>query len=184
VQKNQGVSGKNIILGVTASIAIYKACELVRRLKNDGFSVTVIETKEAEELIKPIVFQSLSGNKVYCGLFDTQENWEIGHISLADQADLILVAPATANIIAKIASGICDDLLACVVCATKAPVLFAPAMNENMYKNKITQDNIKKLKSLGYKFIAPKVGALACGKTGIGCLAEVEEIVKEIKKIF
>ena len=176
------MSKKNIILGVTASIAIYKACDLVRRLQDAGFSVTVVETKEAQELIRPIVFQSLSGNKVYCGLFDSPEAWEIEHVSLAEKADLILVAPATANIIGKTASGISDDLLTCIIAATKAPVLIAAAMNENMYKNKIIQANIQKLKSLGYKFIEPKVGKLACGKTGIGCLAEVEEIIKAVKK--
>lgn len=175
---------KNIILGVTAGIAIYKACDIVSRLKEQGFSVTVVMTPEAEELIKPIVFQSLSGSKVYCGLFEETDNWEIEHISLADKADLILIAPATANIIGKIASGISDDLLTCVVCATKAPVLIAPAMNEDMYRNKITQGNIKKLKSLGYKFVEPRRGRLACGKIGLGCLAEVEAIIKEVKKII
>jgi len=173
---------KNIILGVTAGIAIYKACDIVRRLKEQGFSVTVVMTPEAEELIKPIVFQSLSGSKVYRGLFEETDNWEIEHVSLADKADLILIAPATANIIGKIASGISDDLLTCVVCATKAPVLIAPAMNENMYRNKITQGNIKKLKSLGYKFVEPRRGRLACGKIGLGCLAEVEAIIKEVKR--
>lgn len=172
---------KNIILGVTASIAIYKACEILRRLKECGFSVSVVMTKEAQELIKPIVFQSLSGNKVYCELFDQSETWEIEHVSLAEKADLVLLAPATANIIAKISSGICDDLLTCVVSATRAKVLICPAMNENMYLNKITQDNIKKLKALGYKFVEPKKGALACGKTGMGCLAEVDTIVKEAR---
>lgn len=175
---------KNIILGVTASIAIYKACEILRRLKEADFSVTVVETAQAQELIKPIVFQSLSGNKVYRGLFDPPEGWEIEHVSLAKGADLVLIAPATANIIAKIAAGICDDLLTCVVSATEAAVLIAPAMNENMYQNKITQGNIKKLKSLGYKFIGPREGRLACGKVGMGCLAEVEAIIKGVKKII
>lgn len=173
---------QNIILGVTASIAIYKACDIVRRLKEAGFFVNVVMTKEAEELIKPIVFQSLSASKVYRGLFDAPENWVIEHVSLADNAGLVLVAPATANIIAKIASGICDDFLTCIIAATKAPVLIAPAMNENMYKNKITQGNIAKLKNLGYGFIEPRKGKLACGATGTGCLAEVEEIIKEVKK--
>ena len=175
-------TGKNIILGVTASIAIYKACDIVRRLKDEGFSVNVVMTSEAEELVKPIVFQSLSGNKVHSGLFDTPETWEIEHISLAERCDLVLVAPATANIIAKIAGGICDDLLTCIICATGAPVLICPAMNENMYKNKITQANIRKLKSLGYRFVEPRSGKLACGKTGVGCLAEVDAIVTEVKK--
>lgn len=175
---------KNIILGVTASIAIYKACDIIRRLKEQGFIVTVVLTPEAEELIKPLIFQSLSGNKVYRGLFDTPKTWEIEHISLAKRADLVLIAPATANIIGKIASGIYDDLLTCVVSATKAPVLICPAMNENMYINKITQGNIKKLKRLGYKFIGPEKGRLADGNIGIGCLAEVETIIKEAKKIL
>lgn len=177
-------SKKNIILGVTAGIAIYKACDIVRRLREQGFLVTVVMTKEAQELIRPIVFQSLSGNRVYCGLFEEPEDWQIEHISLAERADLLLVAPATANIIAKIACGICDDLLTCIASATKAEVLFAPAMNENMYRNKITQANIAKLKSLGYKFVEPRRGRLACGKLGLGCLAEIEAIIKEVKRII
>jgi phosphopantothenoylcysteine decarboxylase/phosphopantothenate--cysteine ligase len=183
--KSQSIvrSGQRLILGVTASIAIYKACELVRRLKECGFTVKVIMTKEAEELIRPIVFSSLSANRVYrAGIFDDPDTWEIEHVSLAQETDLILIAPATANIIAKLAAGICDDLLTCTVCASKAGVLIAPAMNEIMYNNKITQGNIVKLKSCGYKFIAPRKGMLACGKAGLGCLAETEDIVKEVKK--
>jgi phosphopantothenoylcysteine decarboxylase/phosphopantothenate--cysteine ligase len=173
---------KNIILGITASIAIYKACDIVRRLQEENLAVTVVMTDEAQEMIKPIVFQSLSGNRVYREMFDEPDAWEIEHISLAQKADLVLIAPATANIIAKIALGICDDLLTCTVCATQAPVLICPAMNEDMYKNKIVQENIKKLKSLGYRFVEPAKGRLACGKIGIGCLAEVADIVKEVKK--
>lgn len=176
------MKNKEIVLGVTASIAIYKACDLVRRIKEAGHSISVIQTKESEELIKPIVFQSLSGKKVYRGLFDAPEAWDIEHIALAKSADLILIAPATANIIAKIASGICDDLLTCVVAATKAPVLIAPAMNENMYKNRITQGNITRLQRLGYIFIEPRKGKLACGSVGAGCLADIENILKAIKK--
>lgn len=174
---------KNIILGVTAGIAIYKACDIVRRLRDENFSVTVVMTPESQELIKPIVFQSLSGSRVYYGLFLDPHAWEIEHVSLAERADLVLIAPATANIIGKIAGGICDELLSCVVAAAKAPVLIAPAMNENMYKNKIIQNNIRELKSLGYKFVEPREGRLACGKVGIGCLAEVETIIKEVKKL-
>lgn len=175
---------KNIILGVTASIAIYKACDIVRRFKEQAFSVTVVMTKEAEEFIKPIVFQSLSGNKVYSSLFAQPDAWEIEHVSIAERAGLVLVAPATANVLGKVSGGICDDLLTCVICATKAPVMFCPAMNENMYKNKIVQGNIKELKSFGYKFVEPRSGRLACGKSGVGCLAEVETIIKEAKKFF
>jgi len=156
---------------------------LVRRLQDENFDVTVVMTKEAEELIKPIVFQSLSGNPVYRGLFDEPQGWKIGHVSLADKADLVLIAPATANIIGKIAGGISDDLLTCVVLATRAPVIICPAMNKNMFTNRIVQDNIKKLKVLGYKFVEPRQGRLACGERGIGCLAEVEDIVRQVKKL-
>jgi phosphopantothenoylcysteine decarboxylase/phosphopantothenate--cysteine ligase len=173
---------KTMLLGVTASIAIYRACELVRRLRGEGFIVEVVMSEEAKCLVSPQVFASLSGRQVHSGLFCATQNWAIEHVSLAEAASLVLVAPATANVIAKIACGICDDLLTCVICATKAPVLFAPAMNENMYLNKITQGNIQKLKALGYKFIAPKKGRLVCGREGVGCLAEVETIVQEVKR--
>ena len=175
---------KNVILGVSASIAIYKSCDIVRRLRDAGCSVTVVMTREAQELIRPVVFQSLSANRVYSELFASPEAWEIEHVSLAEKADAVLIAPATANIIAKIASGICDDLLTCVVTATKAPVLICPAMNEQMYTNGITQGNIRKLASLGYRFIAPKKGKLACGRVGVGCLAEPEMIVREVQKVL
>ncbi|HNX80800.1 MAG TPA: flavoprotein [Candidatus Omnitrophota bacterium] len=175
---------KKIVVGVTASIAIYKACDLVRRLRDAGYDVTVVMTPEAEELIRPIVFQSLSGNKVYRGLFEIPETWEIEHIALAEKAGLVLVAPATANIIGKIAGGICDDLLTCIIQATKAPVVLSPAMNDTMYLHPITQDNIKKLKRLGVRFVEPVQGKLACGKTGPGCLASVETIVEAVKKIL
>ena len=145
--------------------------------------MTVVMTGEAQELIRPIVFQSLSGNRVYQGLFTDPQSWEIEHVSLAEAADLVLVAPATANIIAKIACGICDDLLTCIICATKAPVVICPAMNERMYKNKITQENIRRLKSFGYQFIESQRGRLACGKLGVGCLADIETIVKEAKQL-
>ncbi|MCX5694337.1 MAG: hypothetical protein NT014_04290 [Candidatus Omnitrophica bacterium] len=178
-------SQKNIVLGITASIAIYKACSLVRRLRECGLAVHVVMTKEAQELIRPIVFQSLSGNRVYSGgLFDAPDTWEIEHVALAAKADLILIAPATANIIAKLSAGICDDLLSCTVCASKAKVLIAPAMNENMYNHKITQSNIAKLKSCGYKFILPRKGLLACGTVGQGCLAQTAEIVREVKNLL
>ena len=176
---------KNIVLGVTASVAIYKSCSLIRRLRESGWLVHVVMTKEAQELIKPIMLQSLSGNRVYSGgIFDASDTWEIEHVALATKADLILIAPATANIIAKLAAGICDDLLSCTVCASKAKVLIAPAMNENMYQHKITQSNIAKLKACGYKFILPHKGMLACGVVGEGCLAEAAEIIKEVKKLL
>ena len=178
------MSKKEIILGVTASIAAYKACEIIRSLKEEGFEVTVIMTEEAREFITPLTLASLSRNKVYSQMFSDPQDWEIEHISLADKADLILIAPATANIIAKLACGLGDDLLSSCVLAAKAPVLIAPAMNFNMFRHKLTQENIAKLKKIGYKFIGPEKGKLADGRVGIGHLASVEEIVKEVKKVL
>jgi phosphopantothenoylcysteine decarboxylase / phosphopantothenate---cysteine ligase len=175
---------KNIILGVTASIAAYKACDIVRRLREKSYSVDVVMTEDAVKLIRPVLFQALSGNKVACDMFAEPDAWEIEHISLARKADLVLIAPATAAIIGKIAAGICDDMLTCTVCATKAPVLIAPAMNEHMYTNTIVQANIKKLKAAGYKFVGPREGKLACGTTGVGCLAEVDTIIQTVKNLL
>jgi len=169
---------KEIVLGVTASIAVYKAGDIIRGLKEKNCAVTVVMTKEAQEFIRPALFAHLSGNKVYSGMFEEPQAWDIEHISLAEKADAVVVAPATANIIAKIACGICDDLLTCVVCAARAPVLICPAMNERMYRNAITQANVRKLKSAGIAFLDPVKGRLACGKVGVGCLAPVDEIVQ------
>lgn len=176
---------KEIILGVTGSVAAYKSCDLIRRLQEAGFNVSVIMTKEAEEFITPLTLETLSGNRVFRKMFErTRENWEVDHISLAEKADLVLIAPATANIIGKIAYGIADNILTCTVISTKAPIVICPAMNEAMYKNKIVQENIKKLQATGYKFIEPVRGRLVCGKTGEGCLAPVEQIVEVVKKIL
>jgi phosphopantothenoylcysteine decarboxylase / phosphopantothenate---cysteine ligase len=179
MQKN-----KRVVLGVTASVAVYKACELVRRLRDKGFGVTVVMTEDAKKFISPQLFEAVSGNKAYSGMFEESVEWDIEHVSLAQAADLVLIAPATANIIAKIAAGICDDLLTCVVCATQAPVMICPAMNEQMFLNRITQANIKKLDALGFNFVQPRKGNLACGKAGVGCLAEVEAIVKEAQRLL
>lgn len=175
---------KQVVLGVTASVAIYKACEIVRRLQDAGMGVTVVMTGDAKQFIQPRLFEAVSGNKAYSAMFEEAVEWDIEHVSLAQKADLVLIAPATANVIAKIAAGICDDLLTCVVCATEAPVLICPAMNDRMYLNKITQANIEKLQKLGYCFVQPRKGNLACGKAGIGCLAEVEAIVKEARRLL
>lgn len=175
---------KEIILGVTASIASFKACEIIRALKEEGCDVTVIMTEDAKEFITPLSLAALSRNKVYSEMFSDPPVWDIEHISLADKADLILLAPATANMINKLACGLCDDLISCTVLAAKAPVLIAPAMNSNMYEHKITQENISKLKAIGYKFVGPQKGKLATGKIGIGHLADVEDIVREVKRIL
>ena len=173
---------KNILLGVTASIAAYKACDIISQLKKAGFNVTVCITKDASQFITPLTLQTLSGNKVFCDMFEPVTGYNPMHISLAEKIGLLLIAPATADCISKIAAGICDDILTCTVVSTKAPVLIAPAMNENMYKNKIIQANITKLKQLGFKFIGPKKGGLVCGAEGIGHIADVAQIVKEAKR--
>jgi len=176
--------GKTIVLGVTGSIAAYKAADIVSRMTKKGYDVFVVMTKDAAEFITPLTLQTLSGNKVYSEMFESPEEWDVKHVSLAKRADLILIAPATANIIGKLACGIYDDLLSCTVAASEAPVLIAPAMNDRMYKNKITQGNITRLKKAGYKFVGPKVGRLACGDLAMGCLADADDIIKECDKLF
>lgn len=173
---------KEIILGLTGSVAVYKSCEIARRLKSKGFNVTAIMSKEATHFIRPLLMEVVTENKVYQDLFILPETHNPQHISLAKRADLLLIAPATANIIARVASGLCDDLLTCTVLSTKAPVIFAPAMNKEMFKKKILQDNIGKLKRIGYRFIGPVEGKLVCGEIGEGCLAPVEKIVSEVIK--
>ncbi len=176
---------KHIIVGVTGSIACYKALDIIRGLQRLGMSCEVVLTKEAEEFIRPVLFQAISGNKVVTSdLFALPEEWDAAHISLAEKADLILVAPATANIIGKVANGICDDMLTCAICATKASVLFAPAMNSGMYNNKIVQENISKLKKAGYYFTGPIKGKLTCGSEGMGHIQDIDVIIKEAKKLL
>ena len=178
------LNDRSIILGVTGSIAAYKACEIICILTRSDIDVRVILTKEGREFITPLTLQTLSRNKIFTDMFEPLTDWDPVHTSLADRAGCILIAPATANVIAKLAGGICDDLLTCVVFAAKAPVLIAPAMNEKMYKHEITQSNIAKLKKIGYKFIGPVKGRLACGCVEIGHLADVKEIADEAKRLF
>ena len=178
-------SGKRtIVFGITGGIAAYKCCDVVRGLVKRGADVHVVLTKAGAQFVTPLTLQALSQNPVHTDMFSLIQEAEIGHISLADRADLILVAPASADIIAKIACGICDELLQTVICATKAPVVFAPSMNVHMWENPITQENIRKLKKLGYHFIEPASGDLACGYHGKGRLPEPEEIMKHIEKIL
>ena len=167
---------KRIILGVTGGIAAYKAGELLRLLSKAGADVHVIMTRAAQEFVTPLTFQTLSCNPVHTELFNLISEREIGHISLADRADLFIIAPATANIIGKIAGGIADDMLSTTVMATKAPVLLAPAMNVNMYTNPVYRENEDKLRRLGYLFVPPEKGFLACGWEGEGKLADPETI--------
>lgn len=171
----------DIVLGVTGGIAAYKACDIVSRFKKLGANIDVIMTKAATEMVKPHTFQALSQNPVIVDTFNTPRYWDIEHISLAQKADVLLVAPATANIIGKVANGIADDMLSTTIMASTAKVIFAPAMNTKMYENKIVQQNIEKLKSVGYKFIDPSSGRLACGDVGKGKLADVDNIVEVVK---
>lgn len=171
---------KTIILGITGGIAAYKSLELTRLLVKEGVNVHGIMTKASREFIGPLSFQTLSGNPVLTELFDLSDESEISHISLADKADLMVVAPATANILGKVASGIADDLLTTVIMATKAPLLFAPAMNVNMYENPIVKKNIETLKTFGYHFVGPEEGDLACGYEGKGRMSSPEDILEEI----
>ena len=173
-------SGKNIVLGVTGGIAAYKACNLVSRLKKQNADVDVIMTKSACEFVTPLTFRALSGREVTTSTFQEPERYEINHISLANRADVLVIAPATANIIGKIAAGIADDMLSTTVMATKAPCVIAPAMNTAMYENPAVQENIKKLSALGYIFVPPRESRLACGTVGKGALADVCDILDAV----
>lgn len=171
---------KNVVIGVCGGIAVYKALDVVSKLKKQDINVHVIMTKSAQEFVTPLSFQSLSQNMVIKDMFEEPKAFEIQHISLAKKADLLVVVPATANIIGKVANGIADDMLSTTIMATRAKVIFAPAMNTNMYTNPIVQENISRLKGLGYGFINPASGRLACGDVGDGKLADTEDIVEVI----
>lgn len=171
---------KCVVIGVTGGIAVYKALDVISALRKKDIEVHVIMTESASKFVNPLTFQSISQNMVVTDMFTEPKAWEIQHISLAQKADLMLIAPATANVIGKISNGIADDMLSTTVMATKAKVLIAPAMNTNMYQNPIVQNNISKLKDFGYKFIEPASGRLACGDIGIGKLADVNTIVERV----
>lgn len=176
------LSGKEVILGITGGIAAYKACEIIREMRNEGANVHTILTAAGSQFITPLTLQTLSKNPVVMDLWNLLSESEIGHISLAQRAHLLLVAPATANIIGKIRSGIADDMLSTVVTATTAPVVLAPAMNTQMYASAAVRENIAVLRSRGFRFVEPDEGELACGTVGPGRLATVAKIV-EMSKI-
>jgi len=175
--------GKNIVLGVSGSIAAYKAADLTSRLVKEGHEVHVVMTADATEFITPLTLQVLSRHPVTASLYDEKSDWHPGHIELADNADLLVVAPATANVLAKFARGIADDALGAIHLATLAPLLLAPAMNGKMWKHPATQENVRILESRGARFIGPEEGLLACGYQGIGRLWPVEGIATEIESI-
>jgi len=172
---------KRVVLGVCGSIAAYKAGDIIRRLQDDHCEVMVIMTKTATEFITPLTLSTLSGKNVYCDMFD-KNSWRMAHIELSRAADVVLIAPATANVIGKLANGLADDLLTTFVMTSRAPVLIAPAMNDEMYANQIVRENCAKLKEHGFKFIEPVKGKLACGTVGIGHLGDIDQIVKAVLK--
>lgn len=174
------LKGKHIVIGVTGGIAVYKVVDVVSRLKKLGADITVIMTENATKFVTPLTFKSLSLNYVVADMWEEPRTWQVEHISIAQRADLFLMAPATANIIGKMAYGIADDMVSTVVMATKAPIWVAPAMNTGMYTNPVVQENITKLKGLGYHFIEPDAGRLACGDIGMGKLASPERIVDTV----
>jgi phosphopantothenoylcysteine decarboxylase/phosphopantothenate--cysteine ligase len=178
------LKGKTVVVGVCGGIAAYKVVEVTSRLKKLGADVNVIMTAHAQEFVTPLTFRSLSHNPVVTDMFKEPEHWDIKHISLAARADLFIIAPATANIIGKLASGIADDMLTTTVAATKAPVLIVPAMNYNMYSNGIVQQNIEKLKAMGYMFMEPDTGVMAEGSSGKGRLPEPKVIVETAAAIL
>jgi phosphopantothenoylcysteine decarboxylase/phosphopantothenate--cysteine ligase len=174
---------KKIIVGITGGIAAYKTCEIVRRLKKMGAQVIVVMTQSAQKFITPLTLETLSENEVVTEMFPERRMWGVKHVHLANWADLILIAPATANTIGKIKAGIADDILTTVVMATKSKILICPSMNVNMCENPIFEENVEYLKKRGYLFVEPETGALACG-TGKGRLPEPEFIVSEVVKLL
>lgn len=177
---SNGLKGKKILIGITGGIAAYKICELIRMFKRENAEVTVIPTDNALNFVTKLTLQTLSQNNVYTNEFNIPD-YKPEHIALSDDADIMIIAPATANTISKLANGVCDNLLTSVTCAFKKPIFIAPAMNNNMWDNPIIQENINKLKSHGYKILEPESGFLACGTEGQGRLCELDKIFDAVK---
>ena len=178
--KDSALKGREIIVAVCGGIAAYKVAEIVSALVQQGASVTVAMTPDAQKFVAPLTFQALSGRAVRTDTFDLVESSDPQHIALTERADIMLIAPATANIIAKIAHGLCDDIVSLMVNASACPVVFAPAMNNRMWENPITKENVAKLQSLGYRFIGPDSGWLACRNVGPGRMSEAKQIVADL----
>lgn len=178
------LKGKKIVLGVTGGIAVYKAVDLVSRLRKQGCEVRVVMTEHAQQFVTPLTFKEISGNQVAVSMWSSNQEFNVEHIALANWADAFVVAPATANIIAKMAYGLADDLLSTTLLAAQAPIVVCPAMNTGMYENAATQENIAKLKSRGVTVMLPAVGKLACGTSGAGRLPEPQEIVEFLNAFF
>ncbi len=178
------LSERHIVLGVTGSVAAYKACHLIRRLRDAGAEVRVVMTANAGRFVGEETMRALSGNRVISDLFVGGDEWVANHIELGRWADLLLIAPATANIIGKAASGIADDVLSTAILSARCKIVFAPAMNTAMYDNAIVQGNIEKLRGVGCEFVPPEPGALACGERGTGRLADVDAILETVQRIL
>ena len=178
------LKGREIIVGVCGGIACYKAADVVSKLVQLGAGVTVVMTREAQNFVTPLTFEALSGRKVRTDIFSLADPGDTQHIGLTERADLMLVAPATNNTIAKIAHGLCDDLVTLMVCAAACPIVFAPAMNHRMWDHPIAQENVAKLTSVGYRFIGPESGWLACRNVGAGRLSEPQKIVDEVTRML
>jgi phosphopantothenoylcysteine decarboxylase/phosphopantothenate--cysteine ligase len=178
------LKGREIIVAVCGGIAAYKVADIVSKLVQRGAGVTVCMTAEAQNFVTPLTFEALSGRPVRTGTFTLVESSDPQHISLTERADLMLVAPATNNIIAKVAHGLTDDLVSLMICAAACPVVFAPAMNNRMWAHPVAQENIKKLTGLGYRFIGPEDGWLACRNIGPGRLSDPGKIVEEVTQIL
>lgn len=176
-------AARQLVIGVTGSIACYRTCDLVSALRKDpAVEVHVVMTPEATRFVTPLTFQTLSGNRVYSDVFELPEEWDLVHTGLSAQADLVVVCPATLNILGKLTAGICDDLLMCLLFATKAPVLLVPAMNARMYSHPVTQRNLAELKKLGYEFIGPIRGEMACREIGMGHIADNADILGTVRR--
>jgi phosphopantothenoylcysteine decarboxylase/phosphopantothenate--cysteine ligase len=179
-EDTDALKGREIIVAVCGGIAAYKVADVVSKLVQLGAGVTVCMTRGAQKFVTPLTFEALSGRPVRVGTFELVESSDPQHISLTEKADLMLVAPATNNIIAKVAHGLCDDLVSLMVCAAACPVVFAPAMNNRMWEHPVAQENVAKLASLGYQFIGPEAGWLACRNVGAGRLSEPQKIVDSV----
>lgn len=178
------LKGREIIVAVCGGIAAYKVADVVSKLVQLGAGVTVVMTAEAQKFITPLTFEALSGRPVRTSTFHLVETNDPQHIGLTERSDLMLVAPATNNIIAKVAHGLCDDLVSLMVCAAACPVVFAPAMNNRMWAHPVAQENVAKLAGLGYRFIGPEAGWLACRNVGVGRMSEPGKIVDEVIRLF
>lgn len=178
------LKGKKIVLGVTGGIAVYKAVDLVSKLRKKGAEVRVVMTENATHFVSPMLFSEISGNQTAVSMWDGRNDYDVEHISLANWGDLLLVAPATANILAKMTCGLADDLLSTVLLAAQMPIMVCPAMNTGMYLNPVTQENLNKLRTRGVTVMEPASGYLACGVTGPGRLPEVSEIIPFVERFF